>query len=260
VILRQFSSDPSLKMYNIIIVDEVHERHTTGDFLLGILKNLLVTRLDLRIVLMSATINIDLFQNYFNAPVVQVPGRMFPVKIQYLPVQEEDTNLTNKDFIKERKACKLIHSIPARPSKVKLPAFVQILQRIDDEVPQSERGDVLIFVSGVNEISSISEELKKYASSTRRWIVLELHSSLPIAEQEKVFDVSPEGVRKCIVSTNIAETSVTIDGVRFVIDSGKAKEMAHDGSTGISKLSEFWISKSSAKQRQGRAGRTGILI
>jgi HrpA-like RNA helicase len=86
---------------------------------------------------------------------------------------------------------------------------------------------------------------------------LELHSTLPVTEQDRVFDIAPEGIRKCIISTNIAETSVTIDGVRFVIDSGKAKEMAIDTKTGTSKLSEFWISKSSAKQRAGRAGRTG---
>jgi HrpA-like RNA helicase len=87
--------------------------------------------------------------------------------------------------------------------------------------------------------------------------VLELHSTLPVTEQEKVFNIAPEGVRKCIISTNIAETSVTIDGIRFVVDSGKVKEMAFETATGTSKLSEFWISKSSAKQRAGRAGRTG---
>lgn len=87
--------------------------------------------------------------------------------------------------------------------------------------------------------------------------MLELHSSLSVAEQEKVFDIAPVGVRKCIISTNIAETSVTIDGIRFIIDSGKVKEMGHDATIGISRLSEYWISQSSAKQRAGRAGRTG---
>lgn len=86
---------------------------------------------------------------------------------------------------------------------------------------------------------------------------MNLHSSLSVAEQEKVFDIAPSGVRKCIISTNIAETSVTIDGIRFIIDSGKVKEMSHDAVHSVSRLAEFWISKSSATQRTGRAGRTG---
>ena len=110
---------------------------------------------------------------------------------------------------------------------------------------------------GINEITLLADELRTYASFNRRWIILELHSSLSINAQEKVFDVAPLGVRKCIISTNIAETSVTIDGIRFIIDSGKVKEMAFHSQTSVSKLSEFWISKSSAKQRAGRAGRTG---
>jgi hypothetical protein len=109
----------------------------------------------------------------------------------------------------------------------------------------------------MNEISILSEALNVYAAATRRWIILPLHSSLSVPEQEKVFDIAPEGVRKCIISTNIAETSVTIDGIRFIIDSGKVKELGFDSSLGLSKLKEYWISKSSAKQRSGRAGRTG---
>lgn len=89
--------------------------------------------------------------------------------------------------------------------------------------------------------------------------ILQLHSSLAVEEQDRVFDVAPDGVRKCILSTNIAETSVTIDGVRFVVDSGRAKEMVHDGVTGMASLQECWISQASAQQRMGRAGRTGAL-
>jgi HrpA-like RNA helicase len=89
--------------------------------------------------------------------------------------------------------------------------------------------------------------------------ILQLHSALAVEEQDRVFDVAPDGVRKCILSTNIAETSVTIDGVRFVVDSGRAKEMVHDGVTGMASLQECWISQASARQRMGRAGRTGAL-
>jgi len=109
----------------------------------------------------------------------------------------------------------------------------------------------------MNEITSLMEEAKTYAQQSRRWIVLPLHSALSIEEQDRVFDVAPDGVRKCIISTNIAETSVTIDGVRFVVDSGKVKEMGYDSQAKMRRLQEFWISRASAEQRKGRAGRTG---
>lgn len=112
-------------------------------------------------------------------------------------------------------------------------------------------------MSGLNEITTIVDAATEYAEKNKNWIILPLHSSLSIADQDKVFDYPPDGIRKCIVSTNIAETSVTIDGVRFVVDSGKMKEMSYDPQTKMQRLKEFWISKASAKQRMGRAGRTG---
>ncbi|GAA5796705.1 hypothetical protein HPULCUR_002080 [Helicostylum pulchrum] len=112
-------------------------------------------------------------------------------------------------------------------------------------------------MSGINEISSLAEELTIYALESKKWIILMLHSSIAVEDQEKVFDSPPEGFRKCIISSNIAETSLTIDGIRFIVDSGKVKEMNHDPASKMSRLSEFWISKASAKQRAGRAGRTG---
>lgn len=116
---------------------------------------------------------------------------------------------------------------------------------------------MLIFVSGVSEIDSVCEAVREYATQQSQWLVLPLHSGLALAEQDKVFDYAPEGMRKCIVSTNIAETSLTVDGVRFVIDSGKVKEMSYDASCKGQRLKEFWVSKSSSEQRKGRAGRTG---
>ncbi|KAJ3333575.1 DEAH (Asp-Glu-Ala-His) box polypeptide 34 [Blyttiomyces sp. JEL0837] len=262
LLLRQFAADPKLSQYNVIIVDEVHERHITGDFLLGVLKRLLDLRDDIRFVLMSATINAELFSKYFNAPVIEVPGRVYPVKIEYMPIDEPDRNLVEDRFVKERDALGVKVSIAAKGGKLKTVSplirkapYLRILERIDQVVPAQERGDLLVFLSGMNEITTLAEDLRQYAGFT---------SSLSVKEQEKVFDVAPPGVRKCILSTNIAETSVTIDGVRFIIDSGKpgpalgkVKEMSYDSTTRLSRLSEFWISQSSAKQRAGRAGRTG---
>ncbi|GFR53029.1 hypothetical protein Agub_g15721, partial [Astrephomene gubernaculifera] len=135
--------------------------------------------------------------------------------------------------------------------------YLRLLQRIDSEIPANQRGDLLVFVAGTADISALCTALAPYAEQTRRWVILPLHASLPLEAQEKVFDVAPEGVRKAIISTNIAETSLTIDGVRFVADSGRAKEMIHDVASGGGSLQEGWISRASADQRKGRAGRTG---
>ncbi|KAE8585553.1 hypothetical protein XENTR_v10021352 [Xenopus tropicalis] len=238
LLLRQIQRDSTLPQYQVIIVDEVHERHLHSDFLLGVLRQLLVLRPDLKVILMSATINIKLFSGYFEqAPVLQVPGRLFPIQVIYQPIPQEETVSKSE-------------KLDPRP-------YLHVLQAIDHKYPPDERGDLLIFLSGVTEISSVQEAVQVYATHTQRWIVLPLHSTLSIADQDKVFDLAPVGVRKCIISTNIAETSVTIDGVRFVLDSGKVKEMSFDPKAKMQRLQEFWISRASAEQRKGRAGRTG---
>ncbi|XP_071450187.1 probable ATP-dependent RNA helicase DHX34 [Hetaerina americana] len=239
LLLRQVSKDQNLSNYDVIVLDEVHERHLPGDFLLGLLKCLLHQRKDLKLVLMSATINIQLFKEYFSneAVAIQVPGRLFPIKMNYLPISIEEKS--------------------SKSEKINPAPFVRVLQLINEKYPKNERGDVLIFLSGMSEISTIVEAAQIYAQQSQSWIILPLHSTLSIEEQDKVFDYPPEGIRKCIVSTNIAETSITIDGIRFVIDSGKVKEMNYDPTTKMQRLKEFWISRASAEQRKGRAGRTG---
>uniref|UniRef100_A0A673V4A8 Probable ATP-dependent RNA helicase DHX34 n=1 Tax=Suricata suricatta TaxID=37032 RepID=A0A673V4A8_SURSU len=238
LLLRQIQREPSLPQYQVLIVDEVHERHLHNDFLLGVLRRLLPQRPDLKVVLMSATINISLFSSYFDgAPVVQVPGRLFPITVVYQP-QEAEPPASKSE------------KLDPRP-------FLRVLEAIDKKYPPEERGDLLVFLSGMAEISAVLEAAQAYARHTQRWVVLPLHSALSVADQDKVFDVAPPGVRKCILSTNIAETSVTIDGIRFVVDSGKVKEMGYDPQAKLQRLQEFWISQASAEQRKGRAGRTG---
>uniref|UniRef100_A0A3P8T2K7 DEAH (Asp-Glu-Ala-His) box polypeptide 34 n=1 Tax=Amphiprion percula TaxID=161767 RepID=A0A3P8T2K7_AMPPE len=238
LLLRQIQQDRTLAQYQVVIVDEVHERHLHCDFLLGVLRSLLADRPDLRLILMSATINIKLFSDYFSsAPVLQVPGRLFPIQVIYQPIPPEEQS--------------------SRSEKLDPRPYLRILQGIDQRYPPEERGDLLLFLSGVAEISTIQEACQIYATHTRRWIVLPLHSTLSLVQQDKVFDIAPPGVRKCIISTNIAETSVTIDGVRFVVDSGKVKEMSFDPKAKMQRLQEFWISRASSEQRKGRAGRTG---
>ncbi|XP_064390174.1 probable ATP-dependent RNA helicase DHX34 isoform X2 [Halichondria panicea] len=246
LLLRQLSTDSDLSQYDVVIVDEVHERHIHGDFLLGILKGLIEKRKTLKLVLMSATINIQLFSTYFEgAPVIRVPGRLYPIELEYHPVSS--TQVLQGEGSSGR----------SRPERLNPKPYLRIMQGIDAKYPSDERGDLLIFLSGMNEISTLMEEAKTYATQTQHWIILPLHSALSIEEQDRVFDVAPDGVRKCIISTNIAETSVTIDGVRFVVDSGKVKEMSFDSQLKMRRLQEFWISRASAEQRKGRAGRTG---
>jgi HrpA-like RNA helicase len=241
LLLRQVATDPLLSNYNVIILDEVHERHLSCDFLLGVMKCLIHQRSDdLKVILMSATINIELFSSYFgNCPVIQVPGRLYPIELQYFPISKEKLTMSEKS------------------SRINSGPYLRILQQIDDKYPSTERGDLLVFLSGLTEINTVGDALETYAQQTQKWIILYLHSTLSITEQDKVFDVAPEGVRKCILSTNIAETSLTIDGIRFVVDSGKVKEMSYDPSCRMQRLQEFWISVASAEQRKGRAGRTG---
>ncbi|XP_071588772.1 probable ATP-dependent RNA helicase DHX34 [Heliangelus exortis] len=240
LLLRQLQKDPTLPSYRVLVADEVHERHLHGDFLLGVLRRLLPSRPDLKLVLMSATINISLFSNYFGgAPVLQVPGRIFPISVIYQPIPKEAA------------------PPPGRGERLDPLPYLRVLQTIDHKYPPEERGDLLVFLSGVAEIGAILEATQAYAARTQRWVVLPLHSTLSVAEQDKVFDLPPPGVRKCILATNIAETSVTIDGVRFVLDSGKVKEMSYDPQAKLQRLQEFWISRASAEQRKGRAGRTG---
>ncbi|XP_029161453.1 probable ATP-dependent RNA helicase DHX34 isoform X2 [Nylanderia fulva] len=221
LLLRQVAGESVLSAYDVIVLDEVHERHLHGDLLLGIMKCIIYQKPDLKLVLMSATINIELFSNYFakeDVKIIEVPGRLYPIQLLYRPITVEDLKYKNDRF---------------NPSP-----YVQIMQLIDQKYP-------------------VVDAAKEYSTKKNNWIVLPLHSTLSISEQDKVFDYAPEGVRKCIVATNIAETSITIDGIRFVADSGKVKEMSYDPSCKMQKLKEFWISKASAEQRKGRSGRTG---
>lgn len=237
-----------LSQFSCVVLDEIHERHLHGDFLLGVAKCLLKVRPDLKLVLMSATINLKLFSDYFTeeeAHVIEVPGRLFPIKLQYMPQFKDCAPSTSSG------------SRRGKSERLSPEPYIQIMQMIDQKYPPAERGDMLIFMSGLNEITTIVEAATEYAAAKNNWIILPLHSSLSIADQDKVFDYAPQGIRKCIVSTNIAETSVTIDGIRFVVDSGKVKEMSFDPTCKMSRLKEFSISRASADQRKGRAGRTG---
>lgn len=243
LLLRQVQDADVMESYDVIILDEVHERHLHCDFLVGIMK-CLIQKQKFKLILMSATINIELYANYFkteNCQVIEVPGRLYPIDIIY-------NNKINDPYDKKSNR---------RSDRFDCGPYINILEQIDNKFKPHEKGDVLVFLNGYSEIAALSEAVETYAELNKHWIVLQLHGSLSLEEQDKVFDYPPDNCRKCIISTNIAETSVTIDGIRFVIDSGKVNRMTYENNTAINRLKECCISKDSAKQRSGRAGRTG---
>ena len=232
ILLAETQNDPMLSQYDAIIIDEAHERSLNIDFLLGYLSNLLRKRRDLKIIITSATIDVDKFSQHFDdAPIIKVSGRTFPVDIVYSPLQKinEDSNESIEDAI---------------------------LRTIDELVGNS--GDILVFLPGERDI----HDCKKFLSEKLigKFEVLPLFSRLPINEQQKIF--KPGDMRRVILATNIAETSLTVPRIKFVIDAGFARVVRYSPKLKIEQLLIEKISKASANQRSGRCGRIapGICI
>ena len=228
ILLQEIKLDGDLREYQVVVVDEAHERSLNIDFTLGLLKQVLERRDDLRVVVSSATINAEVFSAYFGGcPIVRVDSRSFPVDVHYRPVQpENDPEATRA-------------------------AIGDIVTEIDRT---GEPGDVLIFLSGEREIRECMETLRSLRLG-RALAPLPLFARLGGDEQQRVFDDYP-GRRKVVAATNIAETSLTIDGIVWVIDPGRAKLNAYDPRTFTASLTETSISRASCDQRTGRAGRT----
>ncbi|MFT5431835.1 MAG: ATP-dependent helicase HrpA, partial [Myxococcota bacterium] len=226
ILLQEARTDTKFSRYGVLMVDEAHERSLNIDFTLGLLRRVLDERPDLKVVISSATINAKIFSRFFkDAPRIRVEARNFPVVVQYEPLGDNDWH--------------------ARPG-----AVADLVERIHK---QGDKGDILTFLTGEGEIKATMGELEK--RHLRGTQLLPLYGRLTREEQERVFDKFGDK-RKVILSTNIAETSITIDGVASVIDLGLAKVPSYDPRTGVSTLREEPVSKASASQRTGRAGRT----
>ncbi len=232
ILLAETQNDPMLKQYDALIIDEAHERSLNIDFLLGYLSNLLKKRSDLKIIITSATIDVDKFSEHFSkAPIVQVSGRTFPVEIVYRPLQKinEDVSESMEDGI---------------------------LRSINELVGSS--GDVLVFLPGERDI----HDSKKFLADKlkNKFEVLPLFSRLSMSEQQKIF--MPGGRRRIILATNIAETSLTVPRIKYVVDAGLARVIRYSPKLKIEQLLVEKISKASANQRSGRCGRIapGICI
>ena len=233
-LLNECIADPNLSKYSCLVIDEAHERSIHTDILIALIKRCLPKREDLKVIITSATINPTLFSHYFGGketcPVIEVPGRVYPVKIEW----EEGTLLSSIEqdsYVAD--AVNKVHNI-------------HISQRKD-------LGDILVFLTCPAEIEKACKLAQKTLKNEA--VILPLHGKLQPEEQQKVFDIV-KGKRKVVFSTNVAETSVTIPGIKYVIDTGLSKELCYDPQKNMNSLEIRPISKSSANQRKGRAGRT----
>ena len=229
VLLQELKHDRLLGEYSVLMVDEAHERSLNIDFVLGLLKAVLAQRPGFKVIVSSATINAEVFSEYFDScPIVRIDTPVHPVPIRYRPFQ------------------------PAGDPEQLLAAVARIVLEIDRA---GKPGDILVFLSGERDIRACIATLAAHRES-RRWQLLPLYARLARAEQDRVFAAFPDR-RKIVVATNIAETSITIPGIGFVIDSGLAKVNSFNTRTLTAALTEQPISHASCNQRRGRAGRTG---
>jgi ATP-dependent RNA helicase DHX29 len=283
VVLRMLESSGGLQEVTHLVIDEVHERSIDTDFLLVILRSLLERRPELKVILMSATVDAARFSRYLNdAPILTVPGRTFPVQTRYLEDAIELThydgasgtprNATTSDNDDDDEITSDKSGIPS-----KLPGYssatrnalsnyneyaidydliVRLIETVAYE-PQLSRfsSAVLVFLPGIAEIRQLNDMLTGHPSFSTNWFVYPLHSTISSEDQQAAFLIPPPGVRKIVLATNIAETGVTIPDITCVIDIGKHKEMRFDERRQLSRLTQSFISRANAKQRRGRAGR-----
>ncbi|HHF5627367.1 TPA: ATP-dependent RNA helicase HrpA [Haemophilus influenzae] len=230
ILLAEIQNDRFLNQYSCLIIDEAHERSLNNDFILGYLKQLLPRRRDLKLIITSATIDVERFSKHFNnAPIIEVSGRTYPVEVRYRPVVEED----DQDQLQG------------------------ILNAVD-ELQAEGRGDILIFMNGEREIRDTAEALQK--QNLKHTEILPLFARLSAQEQNKIFH--PSSLNRIVLATNVAETSLTVPGIKYVIDPGTARISRYSYRTKVQRLPIEPISQASANQRKGRCGRVseGICI
>lgn len=230
ILLRESLREPDLDNYSAVIMDEAHERSLNTDVLFGLLRDVVSRRQDLKLIVTSATMDSTKFADFFgNVPVFIIPGRTFPVDLMFSKNPPED----------------YVDAAVKQAIQVHLSAAI---------------GDILIFMPGQEDIEVTCEviaERLEQVDNAPPLLVLPIYSQLPSELQAKIFQKSDEGLRKCVVATNIAETSLTVDGIIFVIDAGFCKLKVYNPRIGMDALQIYPISQANANQRSGRAGRTG---
>ncbi|MES2674699.1 MAG: ATP-dependent RNA helicase HrpA [Pseudomonadota bacterium] len=243
ILLAEIQNDPYLNKYDTLIIDEAHERSLNIDFLLGYLKQLLPRRPDLKLIITSATIDLERFSNHFNnAPIIEVSGRTYPVAVWYRPLLENTDEESEVEPDQYSAIVDAVHEI-----------------ELHEKTNKGARGgDILIFLSGEREIREAADALRK--AQFAHMDVVPFYARLSLAEQQKVF--APHTGRRVVLATNVAETSITVPGIRYVIDPGFARISRYSYRTKIQRLPIEPISQASANQRKGRCGRVaeGICI
>lgn len=250
ILLAEIQRDRRLLRYDTLILDEAHERSLNIDFLLGYLRELLPRRPDLKVIVTSATIEPERFAAHFNdAPIVEVSGRTYPVEIRYRPLEVTVSGADDDSEDPDDPDHEIVRTEVRDPTE----AIVDAVRELEAEPP----GDVLVFLSGEREIRDTAEALK----DLRNTEVLPLYARLPTADQQKVFQPSRTG-RRIVLATNVAETSLTVPGIRYVVDPGTARISRYSRRTKVQRLPIEPISQASAAQRAGRSGRTapGVCI
>lgn len=288
IVMRMLEGSNDLREITHIVLDEVHERTIDSDFLLIILRKLILRRPDLKIVLMSATVDADRFSKYLDgAPVLQVPGRTFPVKSMFLEDAVEVTGYTldngqqDKKFtdidddmdvdevlVNEKTKAAEVKALKGYTNRtrntivqmdeyrIEYDLITQLIATVaTDERYKMFSKAILVFLPGIGEIRQLNDMLVGHPVFARDWYIYPLHSTIASEDQEAAFLVPPAGTRKIVLATNIAETGITIPDVTCVVDTGKHREMRFDERRQLSRLLETFISKANAKQRRGRAGR-----
>lgn len=284
IVMRMLEGSNDLQEVTHLVLDEVHERTIDSDFLLIVLKKLLVRRKDLKVVLMSATVDADRFSAYLGgAPVLNVPGRTFPVQVKYIedaieltgytPADSEPDKMVDLDDdpaenegenIKSDISKSLVdYSSRTRSTlaqideyRIEFDLILQLIAQIavNDQLQNYSKA-ILVFLPGIAEIRTLNDMLLGDPRFAKDWLVYPLHSTIATEDQESAFLVPPPGIRKIVLATNIAETGITIPDVTCVIDTGKHREMRFDERRQLSRLIDTFISRANAKQRRGRAGR-----
>ncbi|WP_333838297.1 ATP-dependent RNA helicase HrpA [Acinetobacter schindleri] len=250
ILLAELANDRFLTKYDTIIIDEAHERSLNIDFIMGYLKQLLPRRKDLKVIITSATLDVNRFSNYFNgAPIFEVEGRSYPVELRYRPISEMTIGGSDDDEFDDFE-----ENLPRA-----VVAAVEECFQDAQEKGHPEHADILIFASTEQEIRELQETLIKHGP--RHTEVLPLYARLALAEQQKIFNPSGGG-RRIIIATNVAETALTVPNIRYVIDSGFARISRYNYRSRVQRLPIEAISQAAANQRKGRCGRIapGVCI
>ncbi len=243
ILLAELANDRFLTKYDTIIIDEAHERSLNIDFIMGYLKQLLPRRKDLKVIITSATLDVNRFSNYFNgAPIYEVEGRSYPVEVRYRPISEMSIVGSDDDEFDDFE-----ENLPRA-----VVAAVEECFQDAQEKGHPEHADILIFASTEQEIRELQETLIKHGP--RHTEVLPLYARLALAEQQKIFNPSGGG-RRIIIATNVAETALTVPNIRYVIDSGFARISRYNYRSRVQRLPIEAVSQAAANQRKGRCGR-----